>query len=90
MSEKLRRKGNSGVEARGEGRSGLAETTGDDRDGTRLIDARGGNWVYNPDHLGTPKKEIRAPRLTLANLGRPMEDRPRFRTGPGKSDCPGL
>ena len=38
------RKGNSGVEARGEEQSGPAETTGDDRDGKpRQIDAKGGN-----------------------------------------------
>jgi hypothetical protein len=29
-------------------------------------------------------------RLNLAKLGRPMEEMPRFRTGPGKTGRPGL
>ncbi len=29
-------------------------------------------------------------RLNLAKLGRSMEEMPRFRTGPGKTGCPGL
>jgi|BogFormECP03_OM2_1039629.scaffolds.fasta_scaffold11055_2 hypothetical protein len=29
-------------------------------------------------------------RLNLSKLGRPMEERPRFRTVPGKSGCTGL
>jgi hypothetical protein len=29
-------------------------------------------------------------RLSLAKLGRPTADRPRFRTGPGKTGRPGL
>jgi len=29
-------------------------------------------------------------RLSLTKLGRPTEERPRFRTGPGKTGCPGL
>ena len=29
-------------------------------------------------------------RLNPTKLGRPMEEMPRFRTGPGKSGCPGL
>jgi hypothetical protein len=58
-------KGNSGVEARGEGNSGLAETTGDDRNGkTRQIGPKEGNWVYTPDRAGF-KMEIPANFLSI-------------------------
>jgi len=37
----------------GEGNSGLAESTGDDRNGnTRQIGPKEGNWVHNPDRVG--------------------------------------
>jgi len=57
MSEKsLRGKAIPGLRLKGKGRSGLAETTGDGRDGkARQIDAKRGNWVYNADRLGVQK-----------------------------------
>jgi hypothetical protein len=48
MSKKsLRAKAIPGLRLGGEGNSGLAETTGDDRNGkTRQIGPKEGNWVY--------------------------------------------
>ncbi len=64
-------KGNPGVEARGEEQSGIAETTGDGRDGKpRQIDAKGGNWVYNADRLGAQKGNaglLSFPKDVMAN-----------------------
>ena len=55
MSEKsLRAKAIPGLKLKGKGQSGLAETTGDGRDGKpRQIDVKRGNRVYNADRLGT-------------------------------------